>query len=59
MRWQLEVTFQERCAGTWDSRHRGLWTQEQTFYGSPAQTNTVKVPWVFMERLTDAVCYAA
>ena len=38
---------------------RELWTQEQTFYGSPAQTNMVKVPRVFMERLTDAVCYAA
>ena len=37
-----------------------LWAQEeQTFYGSPAQTDTVKVPRVFMERLTDAVCYAA
>ena len=38
---------------------REPWTQEQTFYGSPAQTNMVKVPRVFMERLTDAVCYAA
>ena len=37
-----------------------LWTQEeQTFYGSPAQTEMVKVPRVFMERLTDAVCYPA
>jgi hypothetical protein len=37
-----------------------LWAQEeQTFYGSPAQTDLVKVPRVFMERLTDAVCYAA
>ena len=36
-----------------------LWAQEATFYGSPAQTNMVKVPRVFMERLTDAVCYAA
>jgi DDE superfamily endonuclease len=38
---------------------RELWTQEQTFHGSPAQTNMVKVPRVFMERLTEAVCYAA
>jgi hypothetical protein len=38
---------------------RELWTQEQTFYGSPAQTNMVKVPRVYMERLTDVVCYAA
>src|SRR5918995_2366488 len=36
-----------------------LWAQEQTFYGSPAQTDMVKVPRVFMERLADAVCYAA
>ena len=38
-----------------------LWSQEeeQTFYGSPAQTDMVKVPRVFIERLTDAVCYAA
>jgi hypothetical protein len=30
-----------------------------TFYGSPAQTDTVKVPRAFVERLTEAVCYAA
>jgi hypothetical protein len=36
-----------------------LWAQEQTFCGSPAETDTIKVPRVFMERLTDAVCYAA
>ena len=37
-----------------------LWAQEQqTFYGSPAATDTVKVPRAFVERLTDAVCYAA
>jgi hypothetical protein len=36
-----------------------LWAQERTFCGSPAQTNTVKVPRAFMERLTDTVCYAA
>jgi hypothetical protein len=37
-----------------------LWTQEeQTFYGSPAQTDTIKVPRAYVERLTDAVCYAA
>jgi hypothetical protein len=37
-----------------------LWAQEeQTFYGSPAQTDTIKVPRAFVERLTDAVCYAA
>jgi hypothetical protein len=36
-----------------------LWVQEQNFYGLPANTETVKVPRVFVERLTDAVCYAA
>ena len=37
-----------------------LWGQEeQTFCGSPAQTDIGKVPRVFIERLTDAVCYAA
>jgi hypothetical protein len=30
-----------------------------TFYGSPAHSDTVKVPRAFVERLTDAVCYAA
>jgi hypothetical protein len=38
---------------------RELWAQERTFCGSPVQTETIKVPRVFMERLTDAVCYAA
>ncbi len=36
-----------------------LWAQEATFCGSPAESETVKVPRVLMERLTDAVCYAA
>jgi hypothetical protein len=36
-----------------------LWAQERTFRGSPAQTDTIKVPRTFMERLTEAVCYAA
>jgi hypothetical protein len=36
-----------------------LWAQEQTFYASPAETDTVKVPRAYVERLTDAVCYAA
>lgn len=37
---------------------RDLWAQE-SFCGSPADTETVKVPKAFMERLTDALCYAA
>ena len=36
-----------------------LWAQEQTFYGSPWEADTIKVPCVFMERLTGAVCHAA
>jgi len=35
-----------------------LWLQE-TFCGSPPQDDTVKVPRQLVERLTDAVCYAA
>jgi hypothetical protein len=35
-----------------------LWAHE-TFCRSPSATDTVKVPRVFVERLTDAVCYAA
>ena len=37
---------------------RDLWVQE-SFYGSPTDTETVIVPKAFMERLTDARCYAA
>jgi len=36
-----------------------LSAQERTFCGSQSATDTVKVPRVFVERLTDAVCYAA
>jgi hypothetical protein len=37
-----------------------LWAQEeQTFCGLPSATETVKVLRAFVERLTDAVCYAA
>jgi DDE superfamily endonuclease len=35
-----------------------LWTHS-TFCGSPQEDEMVKVPREFMERLTDAVCYAA
>jgi hypothetical protein len=35
-----------------------LWAHA-TFYGLPADTETLKVPKAFMERLTDALCYAA
>ena len=36
-----------------------LWIQEATFCGSSQETDTVKVPREFVERLTDALCYAA
>jgi hypothetical protein len=35
-----------------------LWASA-TFYGLRAGTETVKIPKAFMERLTDALCYAA
>jgi hypothetical protein len=37
---------------------KDLWAYA-TFCGSPSATDTVKVPRVFVERLTEAVCYAA
>jgi hypothetical protein len=33
--------------------------EQQTFCGSPSATDTIKVPRAFVERLTEAVCYAA
>ena len=36
-----------------------LWAREATVCGLPAQTDSVKVSRALMERLTDAVCYAA
>jgi DDE superfamily endonuclease len=59
-----------RQAGWYHKRHptfvdalasvrKELWAQEQTFCGSSVEADTVKVPRVFMERLTEAVCYAA
>jgi len=50
-----DPTFAEALA----LARKELWDQEQNFYGLPAQTDTVKVPRAFVERLTDAVCYAA
>lgn len=37
---------------------KDLWAEE-VFRGSPSETDTVKVSRVFVERLTEAVCYAA
>src|SRR5215212_1519796 len=36
-----------------------LWAQEETFCGSAQENDIVKVPREFVERLTDALCYAA
>ena len=36
-----------------------LWAAERTFCGSSTASETVKVPREFVERLTDALCYAA
>jgi hypothetical protein len=36
-----------------------LWAQVEAFYRSPAETDAIKVPRAFVERLTEAVCYAA
>jgi hypothetical protein len=36
-----------------------LWAQEESFCASAREDETVKVPRAFVERLTDAVCYAA
>jgi hypothetical protein len=41
------------------SVRKELWAQERTFCGLPAQGDTIKVPRAFVERLTEAVCYAA
>jgi hypothetical protein len=38
---------------------RQLWAREETFYRSSRESDTVKVPREFMERLTNAICYAA
>src|SRR3712207_3815407 len=59
-----------RQAGWYHKRHptfsdalalvpKELWAQEQTLYGSPWEADTIKVPRVFMEGLTEAICYAA
>ena len=36
-----------------------LWAQDETFCGSVQDNDMVKVPREFVERLTEAVCYAA
>lgn len=69
MRQAADVFRQARQAAWYHKSHptfadalalvrKELWANE-TFCGSSADTETVKVPRAFMERLTDAVCYAA
>ncbi len=60
-----------RRAAWYDKRHptftdalalvrKELWAQEEaTFQGSSRENDTVKVSREFVERLTEAVCYAA
>jgi hypothetical protein len=36
-----------------------LWAQEATFYRSPQEADTVKVPRALVECLTETLCYAA
>jgi hypothetical protein len=59
-----------RRAAWYDKRHptfsdalalvrKQLWAQEMSFCGSTQEVESVKVPRHFVERLTDAVCYAA
>src|SRR5215204_1086792 len=38
---------------------RQLWAREETFYRSSRESDIIKVPREFVERLTDAICYAA
>ena len=53
---KLHPTFSDALAQV----RRQLRAQEQaTFSGSSLEVDAVKVPREFMERLTDAVCYAA
>jgi len=53
---KLHPTFSDALAQV----RRQLWAQERaTFRGSPSEVDAVKVPRQFIERLTDAVCYAA
>ena len=48
-------TFSDALA----SVRKELWSEEATSHGSPHESDTVKVPREFVERLTDVICYAA
>ncbi len=51
---KLHPTFSDTIALV----RRELWV-EGTFCGSTREADTVKVPRVFVERLTETLCYAA
>jgi hypothetical protein len=68
--WMAQAAGAFRQAAWYRKRHptfadalamvrKELWAQERTFCGSPPATDTIKVPKAYVERLTDAVCYAA
>ena len=50
-----EPTFSDALALV----RKELWAQEATFYRSRHEDDTVRVPRKFVERITDALCYAA
>jgi hypothetical protein len=65
-----QITNAMRRTAWYDKRHptfsdalalvrKELWAQEMSFCGSAQELDPVKVPREFIERLTDAVCYAA
>ena len=53
-RWQVEVTFSDTLA----MGRRWLWA-DQHFQLSQTQTDMIKGPRSFFERLTETLCYAA
>ena len=67
---KVRISKAVQRAAWYDKRHptfsdalalvrKELWAQEMSFCGSAREVETVKVPREFVERLTDAVCYAA
>ena len=64
-----QITNAVRRVAWYDKRHptffdalalvrKELWAQEMGFCGSAQEVESIKVPRHFVERLTDAVCYA-
>jgi len=52
---KLRPTFSDALALV----RKELWAQEQTFRWSPREPDMVEVPRVFVEHLTETLCYAA